>query len=400
MPPSDEIRDDPGEYRVRHDTLRAFNAILQRDSTDTTYKYALLRALVEIAEQESHHVKDHEEGWVKFPLGLVVERWMYFYYLFVARDLPQRNGENAKKGANGQLAFRCTFKELTDYYERRGGLARFMKDMRTGIPKAIDATFRRLQQQLRETVTDMPMRYLGKSKYQIEYSIVNFMRHSSTALPKRPLTRLDLISCLGFGVLRREYYELFRAIGGFATGTEAIFGQWARFTERVGRLEGIKLSDAAEALFMSTEDPHATKSAVSVYESLIGKEPGLLCVWSRAAIHSRGALAVDHVIPYSIWGDNSCWNLMPATRNINSRKGSSIPAPDLIEHRAELITRYWDSFRDRHRPGFENDFKASLAGLGVNFKGNDWKRQGLDALKEKCAYLIDERGYVAWSSAA
>jgi hypothetical protein len=46
-----------------------------------------LRALVEIAEQESHHVKDQEDGCVNFPLGLVVERWMYLSYLFVARDI-------------------------------------------------------------------------------------------------------------------------------------------------------------------------------------------------------------------------------------------------------------------------------------------------------------------------
>jgi hypothetical protein len=81
MPPPDAIRDDPGEYLVRRDTLREFNAILQRDATDTTYKYALLRALVEIAEQESHHVRPDRDGWVAFPLGLIVERWLSYYWL-------------------------------------------------------------------------------------------------------------------------------------------------------------------------------------------------------------------------------------------------------------------------------------------------------------------------------
>jgi hypothetical protein len=120
MSPSDSIGDDPGTYLVRRDTLREFNAILQRDATDTTYKYALLRALVEIAEQESHHVREHDAQSVEFPLGLVVEKWLYFYYPFIARDLPQRNGE--KVGARGQPAFRSTFKTLTDYYQTRGGV--------------------------------------------------------------------------------------------------------------------------------------------------------------------------------------------------------------------------------------------------------------------------------------
>ena len=163
-----------------------------------------------------------------------------------------------------------------------------------------------------ETITDMPMRHLGMSKYGVEYSITNFMRHSAVRLPERPLTRLDLIACLGLGTLKREYYELFRAVGGFATGMEAIFGQWARFTERAGRLSGVTLSDAAEALFASAEDPHATEAATAVYGALIGAD--LRCVWSRAGIGSRGTLAIDHVIPYSVWGSNACWNLMPATR--------------------------------------------------------------------------------------
>ncbi|HEX9783364.1 MAG TPA: HNH endonuclease domain-containing protein [Opitutaceae bacterium] len=398
MPPPDEIRDDPGEYLVRRDTLREFNAILQRDATDTTYKYALLRALVEIAEQESHHVRPDRDGWVAFPLGLIVERWLYYYWPFIERRWPQKHAERTRGEPGNQLSFRKRFEAVTDYYARHGGFPQFVADLqRRGIPRAIDKAFRALQMTIRATLTDMPMRYLGVSRYKAEYQLADFVRRSTRPLPKKPLTRLDLITCLGTGLLRREYYETFRAVGGFATGAEAIFAQWAQFTARANARAKVSLADATGALLETPPTGPNVDLASQIFRRLLKDRGQLECAWTGARIVAPGTLAVDHAIPWSLWGSNALWNLLPASAKANASKSDRIPAPALIDARRTPIADYWQASHASAREAFQSDFRVSLAGMNVDFQSGNWAATGLASLKDKCAYLINERGYAPWT---
>ena len=47
---------------------RKINLIIERDSTDATYKYALLRGTIEICE-EYQHLGKVEDDTIWFPLG-------------------------------------------------------------------------------------------------------------------------------------------------------------------------------------------------------------------------------------------------------------------------------------------------------------------------------------------
>jgi len=53
------------------------NSIIERDSTDATYKYALLRGTIEICEEYQHlGTEDGEKIW--FPIGLLIEKWILY----------------------------------------------------------------------------------------------------------------------------------------------------------------------------------------------------------------------------------------------------------------------------------------------------------------------------------
>ena len=54
----------PDEYRV-------INSVIERGSTDTTYKYALLRGTIEICEEYQHQGTE-ADGRIWFPLGLLM----------------------------------------------------------------------------------------------------------------------------------------------------------------------------------------------------------------------------------------------------------------------------------------------------------------------------------------
>lgn len=410
MAPDDAVRDDAGMYIVHRDTLREFNAILQRDATDTTYKYALLRALVEIAEQQSHLVVPHDrsgdavplgrgtdEDWVTFPLGLIIEKWLHYYYPFVERRLPQRHGERPRSGRGNMLAFRRAFVPVTDYYRTRGGLSALSRDLNQhGIPKNIDSAFRDLLRALRTTITRYPMKYLGFSRYQAHYQVADYARSRVTRLPRGSVTRQALITHFGTAHLKRNYYETFRAVGGFATGAEAIFAQWARFTASASPREPVTIADAAEALLSSAEDERNVKAAVAVYRELLALPGALRCVWSGRTIRDTRSLAVDHAIPFSIWGSNALWNLLPATRGINAGKSDRIPDPTLIDTRRYVIIGYWHTLDDAFSESFRSEYRLSLAGMDIDFKAPDWGDAGIRSLRGKCEYLIHERGFPAW----
>ena len=69
--------------------FKTINTIIERDSKDTTYKYALLRGAVEIS-QEYQHLKHENGDRIEFPLGLLIEKWLLYYYPFIESDIPRK----------------------------------------------------------------------------------------------------------------------------------------------------------------------------------------------------------------------------------------------------------------------------------------------------------------------
>jgi len=45
---------------------------------NTTYKFALLRALIEISTEADQHLICETEEQVVFPLGLIIEKWLLY----------------------------------------------------------------------------------------------------------------------------------------------------------------------------------------------------------------------------------------------------------------------------------------------------------------------------------
>lgn len=398
---SDDLREDPGSYRIQRDALAQFNALVQRDSTNTTYKFALLRALVEIAEQDAHHVRPHDAAWVAFPLGLIVDRWLSYYYPFIANCIPQRHGERPEADGGEQLGFRPDFLAVTAHYAPLGGFPAFRADyfLAGEVPPAFAGDFARLVRRLRATITQFPMKHLGHSRTRTHYSIVDFVRDQRPTLgltPSGSLVREAVVLGMGTALLRREWYEIFRALGGFATGTQSLVHHWARFTAEVGRHAPVSFTAALDALLATPDESRFVADARQVYESLLRNGAPLSCVWSDRRIGSVASLAVDHAIPYSLWGGNELWNLLPTLSKTNGEKSDRIPAPGLVMARAPTIGATWNRLRERFPARFDRDFELTLAGAMGAPGRSGWEARGIDALAEKCRYLIEERGFQPW----
>ena len=109
------------------ENFKTINTIIERDSKDTTYKYALLRGAVEIS-QEYQHLKRERGNRIEFPLGLLIEKWLLYYYPFIESDIPQKAGED--KEAAKQISFRKTFRKITGFYAEQGTFSEFTRTTR------------------------------------------------------------------------------------------------------------------------------------------------------------------------------------------------------------------------------------------------------------------------------
>jgi hypothetical protein len=110
--------------------------IIERDSKTTTYKFALLRGVIDLIQDQSPYIKFSEDR-VTFPTGLLIEKWMLYYYpIFESVDLiPQIH-------VNRQLKFGRELQKLVDAYRPIGGLSAFYNDLSVkGIPAHLQKDF-------------------------------------------------------------------------------------------------------------------------------------------------------------------------------------------------------------------------------------------------------------------
>jgi len=108
-------------------------AIINRDRKSATYKLALLRSLCEISQTEYRNVKWHPNDQVSIPLGLIAEKWLYYYWPLIESDrfLPQMNGNERSR----QIVFRLQLAELVEHFRKIGGINAFNVTYRSNYLK-------------------------------------------------------------------------------------------------------------------------------------------------------------------------------------------------------------------------------------------------------------------------
>jgi hypothetical protein len=202
--------------------------IIERDSKATTYKFALLRGVIDIIQENSPYINISKDR-VHFPTGLLIEKWMMYYYpiLQSQTSIPQINGET-------NLAFSNQLSKLIFNYETRGGFSAFYNDLKNkGIPEDLQSDFFELAKKLRDTITKMPMKYIGRSFTNDFYSIFNY---ENQTIRRKSTTDIEtLIKEFGTFSITFEYYEAFKIIGSFFNGQDSIVFKWAEFSVNASR---------------------------------------------------------------------------------------------------------------------------------------------------------------------
>lgn len=357
--------------------------IIERDSKSTTYKFALLRGVIDIIQDNSPFITISEDR-VYFPNGLLIEKWMMYYYpIFESLTyIPQINGD-------ANLAFGIQLKKIIDEYKTIGGFSAFYNDLKNkGIPNYLHSDFLALAKLLRNTITKMPMKYIGRSISNDFYSIFNFDNGPTI----RNVTRIDLellIRNFGTFSIPKLYYEAFKLLGSFISGQDSILFKWAEFSVKAsGQL--LSIEKVVNEVLKSPITEREIAESKKIYKEILKKEGKVFCVWTGKEI---SVYDVDHMIPFSIWKNNDLWNLLPSQSKINNQKRDKIPSPHLVEKQKDLILQYWELINNSQSQRFRKEIQVALLG---NNSFNSWQQTGIKQLQSSCTYLISNRGYEEW----
>jgi len=360
-------------------TFRNINQILARDNKSSTYKFALLRGTIDLIEDNSPFIvlKDNR---AHFPLGLLIEKWLLYYYSLV--NVPQINRST-------QLAFAEPLKAMVEAYELRGGFSTFYNDLKNkGIPKELQPLFLTLVSKVAATVTHMPMKYIGTSIYGQYYGIFQFERRK-----KQKTASIDadyLIRNFGIFSIPLEYYEAFQVLGSFVNGQDSILFQWAAFSVQASG-KTLSMAHVLNEVLKNPVTERDISASKALYRAILQQDGQVKCVWSGDTISRYD---IDHIIPFTIWKNNDLWNLLPARPDLNNQKRDKIPSPALIENRRELITHYWDVIHKHTQLRFQKELQVALLGYD---SADNWHGPAIAQLKNNCGHLINIRGFEAWN---
>lgn len=364
--------------------FRNISRIIERDSKVSTYKFALLRGTIDVIQENSPYIKQVGDR-IHMPTGLLIEKWLIYYYpLLEAKvTIPQNYG-----AAN--LAFEEPFRELIAHYREHNSLSVFYRDLKQGeIPEEVAPVLRKLVKSLRDTITRMPMRYIGNSVYGEDYSV--YRKEGGTKrMSDRPLDRGAVIETCGWFSIPIEYYEAFRMIGSFVGGQDSILFKWAEFSVRA---EGNDLSMEAvlDRILQSPVTERDSEQSKKLYREILQRSGKVQCVWTGKNLTDYH---VDHVIPFAVWRNNDLWNLLPASSRINGQKSDKIPTPEVLHRSADRIMSYWERIEQAQPARFQREIDISLLGATQR---EDWRSVALHQLQERCNYLIESRGFDPWN---
>jgi hypothetical protein len=369
-------------FYMNNEVFYNISKIIERDSKATTYKFALLRGVIDIIQDNSPYISFLDNR-VQIPTGLLIEKWLMYYYpiLQSQTSIPQINGET-------NLAFSNQLSKLIYDYEARGGFSAFYNDLKNkGIPEDLQSDFFELTKKIKDTITKMPMKYIGRSISNDFYSIFNYenqtIRRSST------IDIETLIKDFGTFSIPFEYYEAFKILGSFINGQDSILFKWAEFSVNASG-NNLSVHKVLNEVLKSPITLRDIKESKKLYKDILQKEGNVYCVWTGRKIPNYD---IDHMIPFSVWKNNDLWNLLPSDSKINNQKRDKIPTPEVIERQKNLIIDYWRIIYEHQSKRFQKEIQVALLG---NHSFDSWKNSGISQLQNSCNYLIENRGFEGW----
>ena len=354
--------------------------VVFRDQKSSTYKLALLRALIRIADGAGGFARLGGDGkLIELPMGLVSLFWVRAFQPLVDRDYPQH------PGGNRRLSF------VKDGF--RGLLKSSPYDLRVGqrfTGRHAESLIRALRDAAR-CIRGMPatfITYPGSSTPVFPCSAGKRVRLHGEV-------RIDEPFLWSFGSFFVPV-NLWQAMSRYAPWIEpAVLSEWVEI------MRGYEKKPASWDEHLTAlnwlEPNHDTSDVRNRVAQLRSGGASVHCVWTGTRLKSH--VDIDHCFPFAAWPCNDLWNLMPSRPQTNRQKGDRLPAAQALEQARTRIQEWWDLAYLRNPPFAERFSEESRSALpmAVSDKGATTTDSLFEGLMIQQLVLKRDQQLAEWS---
>jgi hypothetical protein len=326
--------------------------IVVNDSKSSTYKLALLRTLLRIADGHPGAVIEQTDQHIRLPLGLVALYWLKLYKPLVDQYDMQQNSSNTKG-----LGFikSAGWSQLTSVSNNDFYIGAYYPQ--TSMASAVSQTLK----DIARTIKDMPAKYTtlpGTSDAVFKVEITRSQQCN------QDLTLdFDYLKSLGSVYVPKHIWD---SLTRYCVWIEpALINEWASLMAGYGQNKKKPLSKLDYLNALTWDDPQRTTVRVrNKVNTLLSKE-SVICCWSGSQLRIVD-YAIDHAFPFSRWPNNDLWNLLPAKTAVNSQKSDKLPSRIKLSRSKDLILHWWQQAWEDNKPEFFTQARFALPSLTTN----------------------------------
>ena len=345
-------------FKLPDDGTGAFPLIrhvIINDAKSSTYKLALLRTLLRIADGHPGAVIRREDGSVIIPLGLVSLYWMRQYLILIQQDIRQgthaAHTNDAWQGlgfieAEGMLRFQ--YHSAADF--SIGHI--WFKDEAIALQKSLT--------KIGEIIKKMPVTHITMQGTD-KKTVFEVQLKKRTPPSDRFHVTFESLSAFGeFSIPEHIWHIMCQ----YACWIEpVIVNEWVTVMQSYPA-NARKTDHQLRSSLTWLEPKRTTQQVRNRIESLQQQGQNVYCVWGNTKLST--SFVVDHCLPFARWPNNDLWNLLPSTVQNNSKKSDKLASSSRLNNAKHRIQEWWQQawLEDtNNRQLFWTQAQFSLPGL-------------------------------------
>ncbi len=323
--------------------------ILMNDVKSSTYKLALIRVLLRIADGHPGSVLRREDNQVILPLGLISLLWAKQYKPLIDNNIQQNSVPSKGLGfikEDGWLAL--SYRSSQDF--SIGNL--FLGD----DAKALHNTLKEIGIVIKKS----PVGHitLPGTKEQVFEVMTSTPQLKDNAL----FTDLNTLSEYGEFSVPEKIWDLMTQ---YACWIEPVaINEWVNVMKDYKN--NLEIDQQTFYSCLKWIDPERTTTLVRKKVFQVQKKHIVECLWSKKTLVKK--FDIDHCLPFSRWPNNDLWNLFPTSSIVNNQKRDQVPSHQRFNNAKESILNWWEEAwvnDTNYQKRFYAETTLSLPGLNT-----------------------------------
>ncbi|MBW4549063.1 MAG: hypothetical protein KME25_32360 [Symplocastrum torsivum CPER-KK1] len=330
---------------MQPDTI--ISTILKHDKKVTSYKFALLRAINDVA-LNFPDLRNFGQD-VAVPLKVLAQFWVAYYWPFADANNPiiQRRG-------GGSIAFHLELTELRSLWQQELKTISepsdgFLLSNELRIPRRralyspqLLSIYQDVLEKIEKAMVNGPICHAGPGRNKVFKKPKKYSELGDSVVTIPGTEPKD--KCL---IIQADLWQAFQKM---SLWIEALcIHEWCLFSETVEQEDG-QGADRGLIYRLLTDRPDNRRPLTwerNHVDVLLMEGRAFICPWTEKRIVQGIEYALDHLLPVSLYPINELWNLIPAEPKFNSHtKRDRLPSLENLRQaqpHLELAYRHYSS---------------------------------------------------------